>query len=147
MCTHKEVGTEGRSFRAPNRTGASPTTTASTASPSRKRSTWSRPRVREPPWEPAPGRRCLTRYPGLNDGVLRRSWRLRWTPVCPCRHREISGRVSGQVAHADPPAKRNPSDLQVKRSVLGRTRTCDLLIRSHFRSETRADTEGQAETK
>jgi hypothetical protein len=146
MCMPKEVGTEGRSSRAPNRTGASPTTTASTAFPSRKRRTWSPPRDREPPWGPALGRRCLTRYPVLTDGVLRRSWRLRWTPVCPCRHREISAWVSGQVAHADPPAKRNSSDLQEKRSALGRTRTCDLLIRSHFRSETRADTEGQAET-
>src|SRR5215217_6689299 len=33
------------------------------------------------------------------------------------------------------------------RSALGRTRTCDLLIRSHSPSETRADTEGQGETK
>src|SRR5215218_6066685 len=31
--------------------------------------------------------------------------------------------------------------------ALGRTRTCDLLIRSHSPSETRADTEGQGETK
>src|SRR5215207_3023657 len=31
--------------------------------------------------------------------------------------------------------------------ALGRTRTCDLLIRSHSPSGTRADTEGQGETK
>jgi hypothetical protein len=33
------------------------------------------------------------------------------------------------------------------RSEPPRTRTCDLLIRSHSPSETRADTEGQGETK
>jgi integrase-like protein len=31
--------------------------------------------------------------------------------------------------------------------ALGRTRTCEVLIRSHFRSRTRADTEGHRETK
>jgi hypothetical protein len=39
------------------------------------------------------------------------------------------------------------SDATSFRSALGRTRTCDLLIRSHSPSGTRADTEGQGETK
>src|ERR671911_2402646 len=45
-----------------------------------------------------------------------------FTSLFPCKSRDYSG-------------------------ALGRTRTCDLLIRSHSPSGTRADTEGQGETK
>ena len=36
---------------------------------------------------------------------------------------------------------------RIFRGALGRTRTCDLLIRSQTRSSTRGDTKGQGETK
>jgi hypothetical protein len=43
--------------------------------------------------------------------------------------------------------KRKPCLCRYFCSALGRTCTCDLLIRSHSPSGTRADTEGQGETK
>src|SRR5829696_5260579 len=43
--------------------------------------------------------------------------------------------------------KQNPAICGAFRGALGRTRTCDLLIRSHSPSGTRADTEGHRETK
>jgi hypothetical protein len=39
------------------------------------------------------------------------------------------------------PQEQNPAICGVFRSALGRTRTCDLLIRSQSRSRTRSDTE------
>ncbi len=41
---------------------------------------------------------------------------------------------------------KNPRICGSFRGALGRTRTCDLLIRGHFRFRTRSDTEGHGET-
>src|SRR5215207_6879072 len=43
--------------------------------------------------------------------------------------------------------QQNPAICGAFRSALGRTRTCGLLIRSHSRSETGTEIEGQGETK
>ena len=60
----------------------------------------------------------------------------------PIAVKQYSGRCrAGQVL------KKSPAICRIFISALGRTRTCGLLIRSHFRSRTVADTEGHGETK
>ena len=61
--------------------------------------------------------------------------------------RSDCGQKTIRARKKDLPQEQNPAICGVFKGALGRTRTCDLLIRSHSPSQTGTDIEGQGETK
>src|SRR5215204_2980620 len=88
-----------------------------------------------------------------------RIFRRRWTPtptLCPewgrLPPRRLKRHLCSLLLLPKAPGDsaegfRFPAISRIFRGALGRTRTCDLLIRSHSPSETETDKVGQGETK